>query len=179
MKVGSALVEAVAPLFPENADILGAIAEMVLVPAYRSARSDQQKIEQALASAAIEYDTALLEQKIAISMLVAREILSLSTLTISSTQPNCRKERMAELGIVTVNATLTDSHSLEICCILPCAGTIRVQFKDVEKQATRCTPGSLTVEWQMPDGSSSCYLEVCLVNQSELPYVFSLNVEAV
>ena len=66
--------------------MLEPIADIVLVPAYRSARSDQQEIEQALASAASRYDTALPEQKIAISMLVVREILSRATLTVSPTQ---------------------------------------------------------------------------------------------
>ena len=178
-KLGHTLVKAVAPLFPEDADMLEAIADIVLVPAYRSTRSNQQEMEQALASAASRYDTALPEQQIAISMLAVREILSLSTLTVSSAQPNCTKARMTELGMVTVNATLTDSHSLEVYCVLPCAGTICVQSEDAEQRATRCTPGGLAVEWQLSSSSSNFYLEVRLVNKSERPYIFSLNVEAV
>ena len=179
IKMGRALVKAVTPLFAEDADMLEPIAEIVLVPAYRSARSDQQEIEQALASAASRYDTALPEQKIAISMLVVREILSRATLTVSPTQANCRKERMTEIGMVTVNVTLTNSYCLEIYCTLPCAGMVCIRGDDMEQQATRHTPGSLTVERQLPDRTSSCYLEVRLVSQSKPYFVFSINAEVV
>ena len=177
--LGRTLVKAVAPLFPEDADMLESIAEIVLVPAYRSARGSQQEVEQLLVSTASQYNAALLEQKIAISMLAAREIFDLSTLTLSSTQPNQRKEGMTELGMLLLEATLTDSCNLRISCTLPCGGTICVKYDDVEERATRSAPGDLAIEWHWKGRSSRYYLEIYLLNQSETPFLFLLNVEVV
>ena len=79
IKQGVRLVRAVEDLFPESADLLEPIANMVLVPAYRSGQATQDAVIQQLARAVGGYHSALPEQQIALSMLAAQEILGALT----------------------------------------------------------------------------------------------------
>jgi hypothetical protein len=194
IKQGIRLVRAVEDLFPESADMLEPIANMVLVPAYRSSQATQDAVIQELANAAGGYGSALPEQQIALSMLAAQEILGALTFSVGSDKPceqrswitalgaleltvcyECSDEKadgLTSSGVTSTELPRTDlpRRELKVLAVLPDGGQVRLCDGSVEKLAARSQPGPLDLALANPVVGKTYVMEVSL--QAE---VHSLN----
>ena len=170
-KQGVRLVRAVEDLFPESSDMLEPIADMVLVPAYRSGQATQDAVVQQLASAAGGYDSALPEQQIALSMLAAQEILGALTFSVSADNPCLQRSWITTVGAleltVTYEASTPESSAskssvLKVMALLPDGGEVRLCDGEVEKLAVRSQPGTLDLTLAEPAIGKTYVMEVSL-----------------
>ncbi|MEL6605024.1 MAG: hypothetical protein AAFP20_17555 [Cyanobacteria bacterium J06614_10] len=176
-KQGVRLVRAVETLFPGQGDILEPIADMVLVPAYRSDSATQAAVTQELVNVAGDYDLAKPEQQIALSMLAAQEILSALTLTLSADSPHVTRDWVTPTGVLKLSAIYDPSQiqgQLSVVAILPEGGEIRLWNGELEKRALRSQPGTLDLVWSLPNAGSSCFLAVSLGNEAS-PLNFTIQ----
>ncbi len=174
MKQGVQLVRAVEALFPAQADLLEPIANMVLVPAYRSDRATQDAVAQELVNVAGGYDAALPAQQIALSMMAAREILGALTLCVGNQQPYERTRWITPRGVLELTASYQSSHSanhqashLTIAAVLPDGGELRLWDGDMEKRSRRSAPGGLDIVWTQPTANKTYGLEISLEGEAQ------------
>lgn len=180
-KQGIRLVRAVETLFPDQRDILSPIADMVLVPAYRSDSETQAAVTQELVNVAGEFDSAKPEQQVALSMLAAQEILSALTLSLSPTKPYATQDWVTPMGVLKLSATyrqmpdhVVSQKQLTVVAVLPAAGQVRLWGGELEKSAKRSRPGAVDLTWLMTDADQQCFLEVVLDHEST-PLNFSVQ----
>ncbi len=166
IKQGVRLVRAVEDLFPESSDMLEPIANMVLVPAYRSSRDTQDAVIQELANAAGGYSAAMPEQQIALSMLAAQEILGALTFSLSADWPSEKRSWVTTLGVLEVTASY-QGDQLMVLAVLPDGGQVRLCDGDVKKQAVRSQPGALDLTWAQPTPGKTYVLEVSLRDEEQ------------
>lgn len=192
VKQGIRLVRAVEDMFPDQADILEPIADMVLVPAYRSAdAATRDALTQELTAVASDYDAALPEQQIALSMLAAQEIMGALTLSLSAEQLSDHRLWMTGKGVLDLRATYAKG-SLMVSVTLPEGGQIELKGSDLEggsfksrefkgsdtgPQAERSLPGSLEVSLAEPSVSKTYILEVLLESEA-VPLNFAIHLGA-
>ncbi len=183
MKQGVQLVRAVEALFPAQADLLEPIANMVLVPAYRSDQATQDAVAQELVNVAGGYDSALPAQQIALSMMAAREILGALTLCVGEQQPAEKTRWITPRGVLELTASYQLSHSqanpqanslarelasqLTIAAVLPDGGDLRSWDGDMEKRSRRSAPGRLDIVWTQPTASKTYGLEISLAGEAQ------------
>ncbi|MGD1897706.1 MAG: hypothetical protein ACFB16_12230 [Phormidesmis sp.] len=172
-KQGVRLVKAVEEIFPEQGDLLEPIANMVLVPAYRSDSATQDALTQQLAAVAGGYDSALPEQQIALSMLAAQEILGALTLSLSADKTAESRQWLTAYGTLNLSASYQDSQ-LVIAAVLPTGGQVRLWDGDLEKRALRSQPGPLDVVLANPGAHRTYLLEVSLDDESA-PLNFAIH----
>ncbi len=169
IKQGVRLVRAVEDLFPESADMLEPIANMVLVPAYRSGGAsidaDKDVIIQELANAVGGYSSAMPEQQVALSMLAAQEILGALTLSVSADRPFEKRSWVTTVGVLELTVGYKNDQ-LSVVAVLPEGGQVRLCGGDVEKQAVRSQPGSLDLIWVKPTLEKNYVLEVSLQGEA-------------
>ena len=177
VKQGVRLVRAVEDLFPDQLDILEPIADMVLVPAYRSDSATRDALTQELASVAQDYDAARPEQQVALSMLAAQEILGALTFSLTAEKPEDTRLWVTDKGSLTLGATYTD-NALTISAVLPEGGQLNIKSDEVEQQAKRSQLGSLNVVLTEPTVGKTYILEVLLASESvPLSFVIHLSQE--
>ncbi|MGB3291935.1 MAG: hypothetical protein WBB01_02965 [Phormidesmis sp.] len=176
IKQGVRLVRAVEGFFPDYADLLEPIADMVLVPAYRSDRAAQAAVIQELATISGGYDLALPEQQIALSMLAAQEILGALTLSVDTDKPQMHRHWVTAWGVLKLSVTY-EANQLVVAAVLPKGGQICLKEGDVEQQARRSLPGSLQIIWVNPTSDQSYRLEVSLAGEDQ-PLNFFINMAA-
>lgn len=174
LKQGVRLVNAVEELFPDCTDLLEPIANMVLVPAYRSAKDTQDAVIQKLAGEPGGYDAAMPEQQVALSMLAAQEILSALTFDVSADKPKETRRWLTAVGMLELTVAYRED-SLSVSAILPGGGQVRLLDSDVEKSAVRNTAGALDLAWGKPDADKTYVLEVSLQGEPKsLNFVISV-----
>ncbi len=178
IKQGIRLVRAVEDLFPESTDMLEPIANMVLVPAYRSSQETQDAVIQEIANAAGGYGSALPEQQIALSMLAAQEILGALTFSVSTDKPCEQRTWITEVGALelTVSYECSDYKSddktgekaseLKVFAVLPDGGQVRLCDGSVEKMATRSQPGPLDLAFANPVTGKTYVMEISLQGET-------------
>lgn len=166
MKQGVRLVRAVEELFPEQLNLLEPVANLVLVPAYRSDRSNQAAVIQELTNVAGGYDSALPEQQIALSMLAAQEILGALTFAISLERPQAARNWVTSRGVLTLTVTYA-ANQLAVAAVLPDGGQLRLWDGDVEQRAMRSGPGGLDIVWANPALGKTYVLEVSLKDEAK------------
>lgn len=176
IKQGVRLVRAVEGFFPDYGDLLEPIANMVLVPAYRSDRAAQAAVIQELATAAGGYDLALPEQQIALSMLAAQEILGTLTLCVNADKPQAQRHWVTAWGVLKLSVTY-EANQLTVAAVLPKGGQVCLSAGDVEQRARRSLPGALDVVWTNPASESLYRLEVSLIGEDQ-PLNFFVNMMA-
>ena len=176
IKQGVRLVRAVEDFFPDYGDLLEPIADMVLVPAYRSDRSAQAAVIQELATVAGGYDLALPEQKIALSMLAAQEILGALTLSVDADRPRVERHWVTAWGVLNLSV-IYEANRLTVTTVLPKGGQICLKDGDVEQCARRSLPGPLDIVWTNPASDRLYSLEICLLSE-EQPLNFFINMTA-
>ncbi|MFK8183448.1 MAG: hypothetical protein AB8B99_08735 [Phormidesmis sp.] len=174
MKQGVRLVSAVEALFPDCTDLLEPIANMVLVPAYRSGKDTQDAVIQKLAGEPGGYDAAMPEQKVALSMLAAQEILSVLTFDVSADKPKDTRRWLTAVGMLELTVAYEEG-ALSVSAILPGGGQVRLHDGDVEKSAVRNTAGALDLAWGTPDATKTHVLEVSLQSEAN-PLNFVIGV---
>jgi hypothetical protein len=174
IKQGVRLVRAVEDLFPESADMLEPIANMVLVPAYRSGQATQDAVIQEIANAAGGYGSALPQQQIALSMLAAQEILGALTFSIGADKPCEQRSWVTAVGALELTVSYEGGHGkvdeLKVLAVLPDGGQVRLCDGVIEKRATRSQPGPLDLALANPTLGKTYVMEISL--QTE---VHSLN----
>ena len=177
VKQGIRLVRAVEDIFPNQTDILEPIADMVLVPAYRSAdAATRDALTQELTAVAKDYDAALPEQQVALSMLAAQEILGALTLSLSAKQLSDRRSWITSQGSLNLSATYSEGN-LAVSVVLPEGGQVTLKGNDVEQQAKRSLPGSLDVSLVAPPVGKTYVLEVLLASEAA-PLSFAIHLDA-
>ena len=180
LKQGIRLVNAVEDFFPDRVDILEPIANMVLVPAYRSGKDTQDKVIQELAGEPGGYEAAMPEQQVALSMLAAQEIMSALTFDVSADKPKETRRWVTAVGLLELTVSLQrDIYSdgiLSVNAVLPEGGQVRLHEGDVEKSAVRSSAGALDLTWGTPEADKSYTLEVSLQNEARpLNFVIGAN----
>ena len=179
IKQGVRLVRAVEDLFPESSDMLEPIANMVLVPAYRSGQATQDAVIQQLASAAGGYESARPEQQMALSMLAAQEILGALTFSVSADKPCLQRSWITTVGALELTVsyeTGDESTALKVMAILPDGGEVRLCDGDVEKVALRSQPGTLDLALAEPAIGKTYVMEVSL-QAEEHSLSFAIHVD--
>jgi hypothetical protein len=164
IKQGVRLVRAVEALFPDQAELLEPIANMVLVPAYRSDSATQLAVTQELANVAGGYDSARPEQQIALSMLAAQEILGALTFSISAERPQETKSWVTPRGALELTVSYRLGQ-LTLVATLPAGGDVRLRDGEVEKQAMRSQPGTLDIIWTDSAPDKTYVLEISLIGE--------------
>ena len=177
MKQGVRLVQAVENMFPGQIDLLEPIADMVLVPAYRSDSATQSALTQELANVAGGYDLARPEQQIALSMIAAQEILGALTLEISMDKLEDSRQWITPLGSLNLSASCL-GNQLTIVVNLPDGGHVRLWDGDMEKMALRSQPGLLDIVLADPIFDRTYLLEVSL-SGNEQPLNFAIHLASV
>ena len=177
LKQGIRLVSAVEDFFPDCDDLLEPIANMVLVPAYRSGKDTQDKVIQELAGEPGGYEAAMPEQQVALSMLAAQEILNALTFDVSADRPKETRRWVTAVGILELTVAYTDG-TLGISAVLPAGGQVRLHDGDIEKSAVRNRAGALDLAWGKPTDGATYVLEVSLQNEAHpLNFVISVVTE--
>ena len=177
IKQGIRLVRAVEDIFPDQADLLEPIADMVLVPAYRSDSDTQAALTQELANIAGGYDLARPEQQIALSMMAAQEILGALTLEISADKPKDARQWITPRGALDLSASCL-ANQLTVAVNLPDGGYVRLWDGEIEKSALRSQPGPLDIVLAEPGHDKTYLLEVSLTGD-ELPLNFAIHLAGV
>ncbi|NJM98837.1 MAG: hypothetical protein HC800_18285 [Phormidesmis sp. RL_2_1] len=176
MKQGVQLVRAVEMLFPGHTDMLEPIADMVLVPAYRSDSATQDAVTQELINVAGDYDSALPAQQIALSMLAAREILAAMTLSIGG-NTSCDSRRWITADGVIELVVSYELDKLTLSAVLPTGGEMGLWDGAMERQsARRSQPGSLDIVWAHPKESKTYAVELSLTGEAR-PLSLTIHVE--
>jgi len=170
-KQGVKLVKALEILFPDNADALEPIANMVLTPAYRSGVDTDS-----LTELSYSYEEANPQQQIAISMLAAKEIFDLLTLVVSREQPIAERQWQTSHGELYLKIVLMEPNGLHIRGHLPCNGMFRVRHDGLNMQAQRDSPGLLSMELTDLQLDQAYPLEVKLSNQDKSPLRFNIGI---
>ncbi|MGB3296898.1 MAG: hypothetical protein WBA76_01420 [Phormidesmis sp.] len=194
IKQGVRLVKVVEDLFPESADMLEPIANMVLVPAYRSGQATQDAVVQQLANAAGGYESALPEQQIALSMLAAQEILGALTFSVSADKPRVQRSWITTVGALDLTVSYEaddDANSgdsgdsgdardsngvLKVVAVLPDGGRVSLCDGEVEKLAVRSHPGTLDLTLAKPAIGKTYVMEVSLHSEAH-SLNFAIHVE--
>ncbi|MFE4104693.1 PatU [Almyronema epifaneia] len=173
LKQGVKLIRAVEQLFPEQPQTLDRIAGMVLANAgaVRSTATAPRLVQLAQG-----YEAANPQQKIALSMLAAQDILNTLSLTVSAQQPQQSCQWLTEIGQVqiTVGYSTEPAAQLTVQAELPCGGQIQIGGADSDCSAQRSQAGSLNLTLANPQINQRYQLCVW-VEASEEPLVFSLQ----
>jgi hypothetical protein len=162
-------VRAVLPLFPEHPQSLNPVAGMVLLYPTRSPQEQQLFTNR--------YETATTDQKMALSLLAAREIFKALNLTVSSNQ-QIERQWQTEAGPVILQVeyqTHGPVPKLRVQTQLPKGGSLRLQTGLCEATAERVYPGYLSVEsFDLPPDQTYS-LEIRFPFQEQMPLVFAIR----
>ena len=183
------MVSAVKALFPEYTRKLNDMAgRSRLSPSFAPSRlshQEQQRQRQKLAAVLPKaYDEANLEQQMAISLLVAKEILETLSIALSPRQP--RIERLWETTVGTVRFLvdydpeardrddLLSLTPLRVRVQLPKGGSLTLQADRESITAQRTYAGYLTVELSDWQAGQQYLLEVRLNDPGQMPLKFAI-----
>lgn len=180
------MVNAVKALFPKYAGKLNEMAGRIrlsssFAPSRLSDPEQQQKLAAILPGA---YEEATLEQQMAISLLVAKEILATLSIALSPRQP--RIERLWETTTGTVRflvdydpeqgdrGDLFSLTPLRVRVQLPKGGSLTLQAESESITAQRTYAGCLTVELSDWQAGQQYLLEVRLNDPGQMPLKFAI-----
>lgn len=175
LKQGVKLVRIVSGLFPDHGEVLEPIANIVLTPAYRSGPDLAEATLQEIDNLAGGYDEATPEQRIALAMLAATEIIGALTLTLSAAEPSVTRDWDTPKGILTVEATYLNGILL-VNASLPTGGSIQLIDSDSSAEASRIDSGMVSVAKGMPEMGKTYPLELTLDQGGQKPLRFSVSV---
>ncbi|MEA5471777.1 hypothetical protein VB714_23090 [Spirulina sp. 06S082] len=180
------MVKAVKALFPEYARKLdNMLGNLLLSPSLTPSRlSDPEQRQRLAAVLPGAYEEASLVQQVAISLLVAKEILATLSITLSPSQP--RIERLWETTGGTVRFLVDyDPESrdredlfsftpLRVRVQLPKGGSLTLQADRESITAQRTYAGYLTVELSDWQAGQQYLLEVRLNDPGQMPLKFAI-----
>ncbi|NJL01066.1 MAG: hypothetical protein HC838_01165 [Spirulinaceae cyanobacterium RM2_2_10] len=185
------MVSAVTDFFPDCAQRLNDMAARLrLSPSFapsRLAREEQQQQQQRLAALLPrDYATATPDQQMAISLLVAKEILDQLTLDLMPQQPVVEKLWQTATGTVRLRADyqpqtrqvggdLFSQQPLRVRVQMPSGGRLILQANQESITAQRTYAGYLSVELSDWQPGQVYLLEVHLQGNAQKPLRFGLS----
>jgi hypothetical protein len=175
LREGAKLVQAVESLFPGQSNALNQLAGLVLASPSRSAAVAPQpsRFQEGFPS---DYDVATPAQRMALSLIAAREIIESLMLTVSPSQTQAERQWQTAAGTLTLTADYQISTGrLRVQGELPCPGSLQFQGADAEAIAQRSNPGVLSVEIPDPEPGQTNRLEVRLEGANLSPLVFAIR----
>lgn len=172
LQEGTRLVRAVESLFPNQETSLNNLASLVMAA---PARSSEAALVTKDAPLPVDYDAATEAQKMALSLMVAREIIENLTLPVSRTSGAVSREWQTEAGPISLRAESSESGSLRVRGELPCGG--RMEFRGLQSEvvAQRPDAGLLGVELFDLAPRQIYPLEVCLALPDEPVLSFQVS----
>ncbi len=177
LREGAKLVEAVEGLFPAQPHTLNQVAGWVMAsPARSGDESLIDRIRAAQPNFPSTYETANINQQIAISLIAAREILSAFTLTVSASQPSMTKRWQTPAGWITLDVNYQPSGRLRVVGHLPVASRMTLKDDFTESVSERTATGDLCVELLQTSVNHAYSLEVVL-NGVDRPLQFAIRIE--
>ncbi|WP_164674510.1 hypothetical protein [Spirulina subsalsa] len=183
------MINAVKSLFPDYNRVLNEMVDRIrLSPSFapsRLSKQEQQKQRQQLATLLPpDYAQATPEQQMALSLLVAKEILDTLTLSLSPRQRTVERLWDTQVGVVRLRVdydpeTAENEDGLSRPPIrarvqLPKGGSLTLQAHQESITAQRTYGGSLTVElsdWQL---GQPYFLEIQLAEFRQIPLQFKI-----
>jgi hypothetical protein len=175
---GAKMVRAVSTLFPDQSQSLNELAGFVLLAPSRSAQMTLPDLES--------YESATVQQQMALSLMVAKEILESLTLTLSTTQPTLKRQWQTTLGMMTLEAeyqsvqgdSQENQNAVQITLYLPKGGSISCEMFDKEVSAQRTYPGYLRIELLDVQPGQSYPVTVAFNDPQQTPLTFALAIES-
>lgn len=170
LKMGAKIVRAVQPLFPNRSQSLNQLAGMVMLYPTRSPQEQQLFPNR--------YETATTDQKMALSLLAAREIFKALNLTVLPNQPPLERQWETQAGTIALELeyqTQGQVPKLRVQSRLPKGGSLRLRTGLYEATAQRTYPGYLSVEsFDLPPNQVYS-LEIRFLEQERTPLIFTIH----
>jgi hypothetical protein len=176
LKEGAKLVQAVEELFPNQPDALNHLAGLVMTSPARSGVT----ATPVGANFPSSYEAAAPTQKMVLSLLAAREILTSLSLTLSSHSPVTERQWESHFGPVRLKAiydTQSLPSSLRLQVTVPCEGKLSLLDEELHLVAQRFNAGYLSVELVKPQVDQAYSLTLVLSEQVESPLTFVVRVQ--
>lgn len=178
LQQGLKLIKAVESLFPDQPQTLNQMADMVLV----SAGAHRGSVTSAhMANLSTDYDGANPQQKIALSMLAAQEILNNLSLSLSVDEPHRLRTWITAHGPIHVEATYNAEHhpqQIDLRIHLPISGTVQLQGQEVAAAAQRSGAGYLNLGISNPQPTQAYSLQIKLAGAEQTPLQFNIQVDS-
>lgn len=178
LREGARLVRAVEEMFPGQTPALNQLAGLVMVsPARSGAIGDRLQAKEDFPSS---YEAAVPPQQMVLSLLAAREILSLLTLPLTPDQPQAEREWLTEAGPLQLQARANYSSAgiqLQVQTELPGAGSIILRVGEFMTAGQRPNAGRLHVELPDLQAVQTALLEVSLGEAQPLVFALPLTTE--
>lgn len=172
---GVKLVQAVQEFFPGESQSLHQLAGMVMTAPTRSGTT--------LASPRLgagfpaHYDAASLSQKMALSLVAAREILNTLTIDLSLEQPTAERQWMTAFGLLTIAVEFVEAtQQIRVRATLPCLGRIQMEAESAKAIAERSASGDVGLELYDIRLDQTYSLTVCLNRTEALPLTFAIRI---
>lgn len=164
LREGAKLVKAVEPLFPGQTEPLNQLASLVVRGAVRDGTFLQP-----------EYETAAPEQKMALALLAAQEIIRALTIHCELDREPVQQQWLTLFGLFTLEIEYSQRKygtSLKVLAQLPQGGRLLLMGKDIETSAQRSDQGYLKLEWVDPAPNQLYRLNVLLHDHHQNPLSF-------
>jgi hypothetical protein len=172
LQQGAKMVRAVGGLFPDQPQVLlNQLAGLVMLYPSRSSQEQQLFTD--------DYATATSEQKTAISLLAAREILNALTLSVSPSQSPVRRQWQTAVGQVSIQAEYQHEGrvpKLRVQSRLPKGGRLTLRTSQGSAMAERTYPGYLSVESFDLQPNQTYPLEIRFQEIEQTPLVFAIAI---
>jgi len=177
LQEGTRLVRAVESLFPNQENHLNHLASLVMAAPARSSGTTLVAGETPLPA---DYEAATEAQKMALSLMAAREIIDSLTLPVALKAGTVSREWQTEAGALSLRAESADGGSLRVRGQLPCGGSMEFRGMQSEVIAQRPDAGLLGVELfgLTPQRSYPLEVRLALPDQPMLSFQVSLVDEA-
>ena len=172
LPLGSKLVQAVENLFPEEPQALNNLAGLVLRTPYRSVDT-----LESMPNLESSYSDLQPPQKMALSLLAAKELLENMTLRVSSTSPAIEREWETTAGVINIKVKYkfqVEETKLCVECELPAPGTLKLLSSDSEEIAQSVTSRCLSIELNQPQFDSIYTLELKCPQVEQKPLFFAI-----
>lgn len=169
---GAKMVRVVSSLFPDQPQtLLNQLAGLVML--YPSRSSQEQQLFTS------DYEAATPDQKTAISLLAAREIINALTLSVSPSQTSVVRQWETSVGSVSIQAEYQRQGSvskLRVQSRLPKGGSLTLRTSQGSATAERIYPGYLSVESFDVQPKQSYSLEIRFQEIEQAPLRFAVAI---
>lgn len=166
LREGEKLVKAVEALFPGQSEPLNQLASLVVRGAVRNGTFLQP-----------QYETAAPEQKMALALLAAQEIIRALTIHSRLNHEPVQQQWLTLFGLFTLEIEYSQRQygsSLKILAQLPQGGRLLLMGEDAETSAQRSDSGYLKLEWIDPTPNQLYRLNVLLHDHHQNPLSFAI-----
>jgi hypothetical protein len=173
---GMRLVHAIEELFVgQNSQELYNIAKLVVQSNYRSGGLITDELETD--ELEIDYETALPQQQILLSLLAAKELIDSLTISVSPEQTFAKHQWMTHFGSLTIEVRyqLEDVPALQITGQLPCEGYLELQVEPAPVIIECLSSGKFKYELLNPQSNQTYPLKVQPGEQNLYPLTFAIQ----